>query len=166
VRAATADDAERIIELMLELAVFERLDHIFVSTAADLRQWLFSGSPAASAFVAESDGTIIGYAVIFRSFSTFLGKPGVWLEDLYVTPAMRGSGVGKTLLRHIATTVVESGYGRLEWSVLDWNQGAIDFYQGLGAEILDDWRVCRLTGDRLQAFAAEESRSAHTQGNR
>jgi GNAT superfamily N-acetyltransferase len=154
VRVARSEDSEKIIELMLELAVFEKLDHMFVSTAPDLRRWLFSGSPAASAYVAESAGEIIGYAVVFRSFSTFLGKPGVWLEDLYVTPALRGTGVGKALLRHVASSVVENGYGRLEWSVLDWNQGAIDFYGHIGAEILTDWRVCRLSGDKLQRFAA------------
>jgi GNAT superfamily N-acetyltransferase len=154
VRPATIDDAERIIELMHELAVFEKLDHIFVNTAAELKQWLFSGSPVASAYVAEMNSEVIGYAVVFRSFSTFLGRPGVWLEDLYVTPAMRGSGVGKALLRHVASSVVENGYGRLEWSVLDWNQNAIDFYEYIGAEILQEWRVCRLTGEKLEQFAA------------
>ncbi|HWA83891.1 MAG TPA: GNAT family N-acetyltransferase [Fimbriimonadaceae bacterium] len=152
IRRAEAADAERLIELMGELARFEKLDHLFAGTAGDLRKWLFGDSPVAFAEVAESGGVIVGYSVSFRSFSTFLGKPGLWLEDLYVTPAERGQGIGKALLRSLAAEAVRLGHGRLEWSVLDWNQDAIGFYEGLGAEIMADWRVCRLAGDRLARF--------------
>jgi GNAT superfamily N-acetyltransferase len=153
IREGTERDAGRIVELIRELAVFEKLDHLFVNSETELCRWLFSGSPVAGCYVAEQDSEIVGYAIFFRTFSTFLGKPGLWLEDLYVTPAMRGKGVGKRLLRTLACATVDGGHGRLEWAVLDWNQSAIDFYQSLGAEIMPDWRMCRLTGETLERFA-------------
>lgn len=153
IRQARSEDSEALIGLMIELARYEKLDHIFVNDAETLRQWLFA-SPVASALIAEIDGAAIGYAVFFRSFSSFLGKPGYWLEDLYVTPEHRGSGVGKALLAELARVAVSEQCGRVEWAVLDWNQTAIDFYQRIGADVMRDWRVCRLDGEKLQRFAA------------
>jgi GNAT superfamily N-acetyltransferase len=153
IRDAVATDADRLIALILELARYEKLEHIFVNSADELRRWLFSDSPVAGCFVAERDSEIVGYAIYFRSFSTFLGKPGFWLEDLYVTPAMRGTGIGKSLLKKLARTAVEAGHARVEWAVLEWNQPAIDFYQSIGANLMPDWRLCRLTDDNLRSFA-------------
>jgi GNAT superfamily N-acetyltransferase len=157
IRDAVESDCGRLIELMRELAVYEKLDHIFVGAEEDMKKWLFSGSPAAAGFVAEKDGVIVGYAIYFRSFSTFLGKPGIWLEDLYVSPALRGQGIGKALLKRLAVTAAEGGHARLEWSVLDWNQPAIDFYAAIGAEIMGEWRICRMDGERLSRFAASDA---------
>jgi GNAT superfamily N-acetyltransferase len=139
---------------MLELATYEKLDHIFVTDADALRQWLFA-SPVVSALVAEVEGAMVGYAIYYRSFSSFLGRPGCWLEDLYVSPEHRGTGIGKGLLTELARLAVENAYGRVEWAVLDWNQPAIDFYERIGADVMPDWRLCRLTGEKLAAFAAK-----------
>ncbi len=152
IREANLNDSERLILLMRELARYERLEHTFDNSAADLEQWLFH-NPIAGCQVAEVEGSVAAYAVYFRTFSTFLGKPGFWLEDIYVTPEHRGQGIGKALLRHLAGKAVASESGRLEWAVLDWNQTAIEFYGSIGAEILSDWRLCRLHGDALAQFA-------------
>lgn len=153
IRQAAPADVKSLLELMLELARYEKLDHLFVTQEQDLSKWLFE-SPISSAFVALDGDHIVGYAVFFRSFSTFLGKPGFWLEDIYVTPSHRGKGIGKDLLRTIAREAVEHGHARVEWAVLDWNQPAIDFYKSIGATVMEDWRVCRLTGQELDRFAA------------
>ena len=141
------------MELIVELARYERLDHTLENNIDQLRAWLFSGSPVAGCFVAETAVTIVGYAIFYRTFSTFLGRPGLWLEDLYVTPEMRGRGLGKALLRRLAEETVNNKHGRLEWAVLDWNQPAIDFYQAIGAEMMADWRMCRMSGEGLARFA-------------
>lgn len=141
---------------MRELAVYEKLEHLFVADSDGLRQWLFT-SPVASALVAEMGGETVGYAVYFRSFSTFLGRPGIWLEDLYVTPELRGTGIGKSLLSELAREAVAGGCGRLEWAVLDWNQPAIDFYERIGADVMPDWRMCRLAGEKLERFSGTGS---------
>lgn len=118
-----------------------------------MRDALFSARPAAEALVAEQAGEVVAYALFFHNFSTFLGKRGLYLEDLYVRPALRGSGVGTMMLKRLAALAVERQCGRFEWSVLDWNQNAIDFYEKMGATVLPDWRVVRITGDSLDRLA-------------
>jgi GNAT superfamily N-acetyltransferase len=121
-------------------------------TPASLQPHLFGPQPVAEAVVAEVAGTVVGFALFFTNFSTFLGQPGLYLEDLYVQPQHRGAGLGKALLQHLGALAVQRGCGRFEWSVLDWNQNAIDFYQRMGAAVLPDWRICRVAGAALQAF--------------
>ncbi|SAL33916.1 GCN5-related N-acetyltransferase [Caballeronia concitans] len=153
VRAATPADVDAIFALMYELAEFEKLTHLFVATESALHEALFGARPAAEALVAEQAGEIVGYALFFHNFSTFLARRGLYLEDLYVRPAMRGSGLGTMLLKKLAALAVERQCGRFEWSVLDWNQNAIDFYEKMGATVLPDWRVVRVTGDSLDRLA-------------
>ncbi|WP_052005571.1 GNAT family N-acetyltransferase [Caballeronia grimmiae] len=138
---------------MYELAEFEKLTHLFVATESSLHDALFGARPAAEALVAEQAGEVVGYALFFHNFSTFLAKRGLYLEDLYVRPALRGSGLGTKLLKKLAALAVERQCGRFEWSVLDWNQNAIDFYEKMGATVLPDWRVVRVTGDSLNRLA-------------
>jgi GNAT superfamily N-acetyltransferase len=154
IRAATAADVTAVLALMYELAEFEKLTHLFVATEENLDDALFGARPSAEAIVAERDGKIIGYALFFHNYSTFLGRRGLYLEDLYVQPTQRGSGLGKMMLRYLAALAVERQCGRFEWSVLDWNQNAIDFYEKMGASVLPDWRIVRMTGDALDTFAA------------
>jgi GNAT superfamily N-acetyltransferase len=124
------------------------------ATPQALAEHLFGARPVAEARVVEVGGEIVAFALFFTNYSTFLGQPGIWLEDLYVRPAQRGSGLGKALLEHLGRLAAERGCGRFEWSVLDWNERAIRFYEGLGATVLPDWRICRITGERLRAFEA------------
>ncbi len=152
-RAATAADAPLILALIGELADYERLRHEAVATEADLLGHLFGLRPAAEVVIAEYDGEASGFALFFRSFSTFLGKPGLYLEDLFVRPALRGHGIGKALMVHLARLAVARGCGRFEWSVLDWNAPAIGFYRRLGAIGMDGWTVQRLDGQALRALA-------------
>lgn len=153
-RAAEPRDLPAITGLIGELAEFEHLTHLLQVTPETLAPHLFGDRPVALAWVAEGEGAVVGFALCFVSFSTFLGRPGLWLEDLYVQPAWRGRGIGRTLLRRLAALAIERGYGRLEWSVLDWNAHAIRFYRGLGADVMPDWRICRLTGDGLATLGA------------
>jgi GNAT superfamily N-acetyltransferase len=139
--------------LLLELAAYERLSHAVQATADSLREALFGARPVAEAIVVEAGRQIVGYALYFTTYSTFVGRPGMYLEDLYVQPAWRGQGIGKRLLAEIARQAVERSCGRLEWAVLDWNQPSIDFYQRLGARPLDDWTTYRMTGEPLAALA-------------
>ena len=152
-RPATPADLAAIVGLIHELAAFEALTHLVVVTPESLAPHLFGERPAAEAVVGEVDGVVAAFALYFTNFSTFLGRPGLYLEDLYVQPAHRGMGLGKALLQHLATLAVSRGCGRFEWSVLDWNQRAIDFYQKMGATVMPDWRICRVTGDALTALA-------------
>jgi GNAT superfamily N-acetyltransferase len=153
-RAARPEDTPAIVGLIGELAAFERLSHLVVVTPEGLAAQLFGPRPAAEAVVAEADdGTLVAFALFFHNFSTFLGRPGLYLEDLYVQPAHRGGGLGRRMLTHLGALAVERGCGRFEWSVLDWNENAIRFYEKMGATVMPDWRICRLTGDALQAFA-------------
>lgn len=152
-RPATPDDLAAIVGLITELAVFEKLEHLVVVTPESLRPHLFGPRPAAEAMVGEVGGQVVAFALFFTNFSTFLGQPGLYLEDLYVQPAHRGTGLGRALLSHLGALAVQRGCGRFEWSVLDWNQRAIDFYEKMGATVMPDWRICRVTGDALQAFA-------------
>lgn len=152
-RPATEADTPALAGLIRELAVFERLEHLMVATPEDLSRHLFGPRAAAEAVVAELDGHVVAFALFFGNFSTFLGRPGLYLEDLYVQPAHRGSGLGKALLKHLGRLALERGCGRFEWCVLDWNRHAIEFYEAMGATVLPDWRLCRITGEALQRFA-------------
>ena len=151
-RAATPADLPAIVGLIRELAVFEKLEHLVVVTPESLQPHLFGPRPAAEAVVAEVQGTVVAFALFFTNFSTFLGQPGLYLEDLYVQPAHRGSGLGKALLQHLGALAVQRGCGRFEWSVLDWNENAIRFYEKMGATVMPDWRICRVTGAALARF--------------
>jgi GNAT superfamily N-acetyltransferase len=153
-RPAAPSDVARILGFIRELAVYEKLEHQVVATESGLAEQLFGPRPAAEVVLAEIDGAPVGFALFFHNFSTFLGRPGLFLEDLYVQPHARGAGVGRALLRHLAGLAVERGCGRMDWNVLDWNESAIGFYKKLGAEVLPDWRTCRVTGDALRALAA------------
>ena len=155
IEAATREDVGRIWELIAELAEYERLTHVVTGSAEQLEDHLFGPSPSVSGLVARHEGTVVGYALYFKTYSTFRTQPGVWLEDLYVTPSYRGGGVGKALLASLAQLVHENGWGRLEWSVLDWNEPAVGFYQRLGADVMPEWRICRLADDSLAAVAAQ-----------
>ena len=156
IRPAEKQDVGIILGFIKELAEYERLTHEVVNDGVSLNRFLFGEHRAAEAIIAESNETPVGFALFFHTFSTFLGKPGLYLEDLYVNPDMRGQGFGKLLLRHVARLALERGCGRLEWSVLDWNKPAIGFYERLGAQAMDDWTVYRLTGDNLSAFGKQE----------
>ncbi|MBE2244764.1 MAG: GNAT family N-acetyltransferase [Burkholderiaceae bacterium] len=153
VRAAELGDVAPIVEMIRELAVFEKLEHLVQVTPEKLRPHLFGEKPVAEAMVAEVDGKAIAFALYFTNFSTFLARPGLYLEDLYVQPAHRAKGVGEALLTRLAALAAERGCGRFEWSVLDWNANAIRFYERMGATVMPDWRICRISGDALQAFA-------------
>jgi GNAT superfamily N-acetyltransferase len=153
-RPATPADLPAIVGLIRELAVFEQLEHLVVVTPESLQPHLFGSRPAAEAVVAEVDGVVVAFALFFTNFSTFLGKPGLYLEDLYVQPAMRGRGLGKALLKHLGALAVARDCGRFEWSVLDWNENAIRFYEKMGATVMAEWRICRVTGAGLPAMQA------------
>jgi len=156
IRPATPTDLPAIVGLIRELAEFEKLLHLVVATPESMAPHLFGARPAAEAVVAEiageAGGQIVAFALFFTNFSTFLGRPGLYLEDLYVQPAHRGTGLGKALLAHLGALAVERGCGRFEWSVLDWNENAIRFYESMGATVMPDWRICRITGDTLTGF--------------
>ena len=151
-RAAEPRDVAAIVGLIRELAEFERLTHLLEVTPEGLHPHLFGPRPAAEALVAELDGRLVGFALFFTNFSTFLGKPGLYLEDLYVQPAHRGAGIGRALLQRLAGLANARGCGRFEWSVLDWNVDAIRFYERLGATLLPEWRICRVSGEALRRF--------------
>ena len=157
-RPAKPADVAVIVALIRELAVFEKLEHLVVVTPESLRPQLFGERPAAEAVVGEVNGQVVAFALFFTNFSTFLGLPGLYLEDLYVQPAHRGSGLGKALLRHLGALAVARGCGRFEWSVLDWNANAIGFYEKMGATVMPEWRICRVTGPALLDFARGENR--------
>jgi GNAT superfamily N-acetyltransferase len=154
VREARESDLERILQLIVDLATYERAAHEVKTTIEQLRLALFGPQPAAYALVAQSEEGVVGFALYFRNFSTWEGVHGLYLEDLYVMPEYRGSGLGKALLMSLAEVAVERGYARLEWAVLDWNQPAIDFYRSLGAVALNEWTVYRLNGEALTTTAA------------
>ena len=146
-----------LLELIRALADYERLRDEVVLDAALLEQHLFGERPAAEAVIAEVAGEAVGYALFFPTFSTFLGRPGLWLEDLFVLPARRRGGVGQALLEHVAKLAVARGCGRLEWSALDWNEPALAFYRGLGARAMPEWHLHRLDGASLTAVARSEA---------
>ncbi len=154
IRPATEADVPLILALIRELAEFERLLHEVVADEAGLREQLFGARPAAEVLLAfEADGEPMGFALFFQNFSTFLGRPGIYLEDLYVRPDKRGRGLGRELLVRLGRLAVERNCGRLEWAVLDWNENAIGFYKNMGARILEDWRICRVAGEALEELS-------------
>lgn len=154
VRPATPADLPLIAELIRALADYERLAETVRFDEAALAEHLFGPLPHAEVVIGEVDGEAQGFALFFHNFSTFEGRPGLYLEDLYVRPAARGAGLGKALLAHLAHLAVERGCARFEWSVLDWNAPAIGFYESLGAEMQTDWRIMRVEGEALSALAA------------
>lgn len=155
-RAAEPRDTRAIVGLIGELAEFEHLTHLLQVTPESLAPHLFGPKPVAECWVAElPGGEVVAFALAFTNFSTFLAQPGLYLEDLYVQPAHRGAGIGQALLKHLGRTAVERGYGRFEWCVLDWNANAIRFYEKMGATLMPDWRLCRITGETLARFGAD-----------
>lgn len=152
-RPAAPRDCDAIHGLICELADFEQLRHQVVVTPEDLARHLFCDHPPIECIVAVDGERIVGFALFFANFSTFLGKLGLYLEDLYVQPSHRGTGIGTRMLVHLARLAVARGYGRFEWSVLDWNANAIAFYEKMGATVMPDWRICRVTGEALETLA-------------
>ncbi|MBU6299135.1 MAG: GNAT family N-acetyltransferase [Alphaproteobacteria bacterium] len=153
IRPAVPADAALILSFIRDLAAYEKLSHEVTATEAEVRAKLFGAGPRVFCNIAEADGEPAGFAVWFFNFSTFLGKHGLYLEDLFVRPQFRGRGIGKALLVHLARHAVAEGCGRLEWWVLDWNAPAIDFYKSLGAEPMSDWTVFRVAGGALERLA-------------
>ena len=152
IRFATQEDVPTILYFIRELAIYEHMLDEVVADEALLRQWIFEKQKA-EVLLAEEDGRSVGFALFFHNFSTFLGRAGIYLEDLFVRPEYRGRGYGKALLKKLAAIAVERGCGRLEWSCLDWNRPSIDFYRSLGAVPMSDWTVYRVTGQTLQDLA-------------
>ena len=153
IRPATPDDVPLITSMVRELAEYEKLADQAVATEADFARELFGPSPKAHALIVEHEGQPAGFALYFYNFSTFLAKPGIYLEDVYIQPQHRGHGYGKAMLLHLARLAHQQGCGRFEWSVLDWNQPSIDFYKSLGAVPMDGWTIFRLTGEALETLA-------------
>ena len=156
-REATESDTSLVLKFIKDLAKYERLDHTVVATEESVRETLFGPRRYAEVLLAEWDGKPAGFALFFHNYSTFLAKPGIYLEDLFVEPELRGKGIGKALLRKLAEIAVMRNCGRLEWAVLDWNEPSIQFYKSLGAIPMSDWIINRLTGDALKALAANET---------
>jgi len=152
---ATRTDAPAIHALVRELAVYEKLEHLMISTPADFERELFDTGAVIEAIVAKENDVAIGFALYFHNFSTFLGRKGLYLEDLYVKPECRGKGYGKALLVRLAQIAVERKCGRFEWSVLDWNTPSIKFYEAMGATVMPEWRIVRATGDALVGLAGK-----------
>lgn len=157
IRPAAASDVPHIHAMIVELAVFEKLEHLVIATEALLHEGLFGQHPACEAIVGVEDGEVVTFALFFHNFSTFLTRKGLYLEDLYVKQAHRGKGYGRQMLVRLAQLAVERNCGRFEWSVLDWNAPAITFYQGMGADLLPEWRICRVTGDALAGLATAKA---------
>ena len=157
IRTATADDVPLILGLIRALAVYERAPDAVVASEADLLRDGFGANPYYSCILAEHDGQPAGYALFFYDYSTWLGRPGLYLEDLFVHPELRGKGIGKALLQRVAAIALEKNCARLKWEVLDWNTPAIDFYAAMGAEFLDEWRNVRVSGDALRRLAGAEA---------
>jgi GNAT superfamily N-acetyltransferase len=153
IRPATPADVAHILSMIVELAVFEKLEDQVIATEALLHEGLFGVRPACEAIIGEADGEVVCFALFFHNFSTFLTRKGLYLEDLYVRQSQRGKGFGKAMLARLAQIAVERACGRFEWSVLDWNEPAIQFYKAMGAVVMPDWRICRVTGDALTALA-------------
>ena len=160
IRAATPNDVPEILKLIRELAEYEKLADLVVITAADIRRDGFSERPLFHVLIAEWDGQPAGYALYFYNYSTFRGRPGLFLEDLFVRPQFRRKGIGKALLLHLAKVAVEKGCARFEWQVLDWNTPSIEFYKSLGAEVMKEWLTMRVTGEALEKIAASTGQVA------
>ncbi|MGA9855051.1 MAG: GNAT family N-acetyltransferase [Gammaproteobacteria bacterium] len=155
IRSATPKDVATTLKLIHELAEYEKLAHEVVATERDIQAALFGKQPTAECLIAELGSTVVGFALFFHNFSTFLGKPGLYLEDLFIKPEFRGQGFGRKMLAHLANLAVQRGCGRFEWAVLDWNAPAIRFYESLGANIMHTWKINRLTGKALRKLATE-----------
>jgi GNAT superfamily N-acetyltransferase len=153
IRPAVIDDVPTIADLIRQLARYERLAHAVVGSEGDLREHLFGDRRYAEALVAEDAGTVVGFALFFHNYSTFLARPGLYLEDLFVVPDQRRRGWGRALIVAVARIAAERGCGRFEWSVLDWNEPAIAFYRALGAQLMEQWRICRVEGGALDRLA-------------
>jgi GNAT superfamily N-acetyltransferase len=153
IRRARPDEAGLVLSLVRELAEYEKLRHEVEASEADIDAALFGGNPRLFCEIAEWENEPAGFAVWFLNFSTFSGRSGIYLEDLFVRPAQRGKGIGKALLAHLASECVANGWSRLQWSVLDWNTPSIEFYKSLGAVLMDEWTVCRIGGPALAALA-------------
>ncbi len=153
IRRARPDEAGLVLSLVRELAEYEKLLHEVEATEADIADALFGAHPRLFCDIAEWNGEVAGFAVWFVNFSTFAGRHGIYLEDLFVRPALRGKGIGKALLVHLAKTCVTNGWSRLQWAVLDWNTPSIGFYKSLGADMMDEWTICRVSGPALTALA-------------
>jgi GNAT superfamily N-acetyltransferase len=160
IEPAVRSDVPLILELIKELAEYERLAHEVEATEEILRETLFGTRPYAEVVIARYDNAPVGYALYFHSFSTFVGRPGLYLEDVYVRPTMRGKGIGKALLIYLARLAVDRKCGRFEWSVLNWNEPSIRFYESLGAQPMNEWTVFRLAGDRLRRLASSGSKAS------
>jgi GNAT superfamily N-acetyltransferase len=156
IREARPEDCEVLAGLIRDLAIYEKLEHEAKATADDLRRHLFGQRPYAQALIAEVEGQASGFALYFSNFSTFKGKPGIYLEDLFVKPEHRGQGIGKALLARLAKIALERDCGRFEWAVLDWNASSIAFYQSLGARPMNDWTVFRVDGEALGKLAEHD----------
>ena len=156
IRPAIAEDSQTIRQFILDLAIYEKAEHEMLANENHIRNTLFCEKPQAFALIAELDGIAVGFAVYFFSYSTWLGKYGIYLEDLYVSLEHRGKGAGKALLKELARIAVAKDCGRLEWSVLDWNEPSIKFYEAMGAEPKDGWTVYRLDGEALTSFSKNE----------
>ncbi|CAN1213446.1 Protease synthase and sporulation negative regulatory protein PAI 1 [Tumidithrix helvetica PCC 7403] len=157
IRAVRREDVPDLFDLIKALAEYEKLSHTVTGDVMALENDLFSDKPCIEAVIAECDRRTVGFALFFTNYSTFLTKSGIYLEDLFVLPDYRGMSIGKALIVHVAQIALARGCGRLEWSVLDWNVPAIAFYQRMGADVLTDWRICRVTGEALKKFAQKDS---------
>jgi GNAT superfamily N-acetyltransferase len=155
IEAARPQHAAVLLSLVRDLARFEKLEHQVVASEQQIRDELGASRPVIEASIAWEGADAVGFALYFHNFSTFLGRRGLYLEDLYVVPRARRRGVGRALIVHLASIAVARGCGRFEWAVLDWNQHAIDFYRSLGAELLTDWRICRVTGEALSRLGQD-----------
>jgi GNAT superfamily N-acetyltransferase len=153
IRQATVEDSALILRFVTELAIYEKAEHQVVATESDIQESLFGTESKTKAVICNINNEPVGFAVYFFNYSTWLGKQGLYLEDLYVSPEYRSAGAGKSLLKHLAKIALANNCGRFEWSVLDWNEPAIQFYQSMGAEPQDEWVAYRLTGKALEAFA-------------
>ncbi len=156
-RPAEPGDVQTLFDLILALAEYEKLSHNVTGSTEALKEHLFGSNPYIEAILAEYSGQAVGFALFFHNYSTFLTKPGIYLEDLFVLPEFRRKGIGKAILSYLAQLTISRDGGRLEWSVLDWNESAIAFYENMGASVLPDWRICRVTGDALSQIAAQVS---------
>jgi GNAT superfamily N-acetyltransferase len=150
---ATRADLQTVVDLVHALAVYEKLEHMMVSTVDDFDRELFGPRAKIECLIAREGNSPVGFALFFNNFSTFLGRKGLYLEDLFVDPSARGKGYGKALLVHLAKLAVERGCGRFEWTVLDWNTPAIEFYEAMGATVMPEWKIVRVTGEKLEQLA-------------
>lgn len=153
IRRATLGDSALVMDFIKQLAIYEKMIDEVVATEHTLAECLFTNPPFAHVVIGEYQGEPVGFALFFTNFSTFLGRPGIYLEDLFVLPEHRGKGFGKTLLAFLAKLAVDNGFGRVEWSVLNWNQPAIDVYKAIGAKAMDEWTVFRLSGEEMNSIS-------------